>query len=306
MLAFVVRRVAFIAVLVVASNIIVFLLTQTLGDPALMMLPIGTSEEVIQSFREAHGWDKPLYQQFLVYLGGALRGDFGLSYTRREPALRVVLRHLPKTALLAGIVALASVLIGMSLGTVAAFFHRTVVDRALTLYSLLSISVADFWIAIMGILLFAVRLRWVATSGFGFDFRHLALPVLALVLRPIGRTLHLTRTALLEEKQKDYVTTARSKGLSESAVGFGHVVRNVLVIVVTLIGYDVARLFAGTSVVIESVFHWPGIGLLAIQALDAQDVPLIQATVFVVSMAVGFVNLLIDLSYGFIDPRVRI
>lgn len=292
--------------LVFLANVVVFFLTQALGDPAMLMLAPSTPEPIVQQFRKAHGFDQPLDVQFARYISGAIRGQFGNSSWQGVPALPVVLKRVPAEVLLVLVVFFATVLLGIPLGVLAGAKPNSLSDRALSTFGFLCVSVADFWVGIMLIMLFAVQLHWFRTSGFGLTPQYLVLPAVTLGLRPLGRTIGLVRSNVVDELGKQYVTTAHSKGLFRNRVLFRHVLRNVLITVITLIGYDLARYFAGTSVVVESIFAWPGVGLLAIQALQNHDLPLIQATVFVVAIIVGVINLLLDFAYILVNPQIRL
>lgn len=305
MASFVLKRLGQFVLVVLGSGAVVFFLTHILGDPARLMLPLGTSEEYVQEFRRQMGFLDPLWMQFGRFAVNALQLDFGQSFWQRVPALDLVLDRLPATALLAGSAMAISLVIGIPLGMLSAWSPKSLLDRVITVFSFSLISIADFWLAIMLIRLLAIGVPLFKTSGYGLDLEHLALPLASLTARPLGRIIQLTRSTILTEINNHYVTTARAKGMAEKRLLFIHVLRNALVPVITLSTYDFGRLVAGSGVVIESIFQWPGIGQLAVDALAKRDFPLIQATVFMAALVVGLINMLVDLVYGLINPKIR-
>jgi peptide/nickel transport system permease protein len=236
-------------------------------------------------------------------VGGWVTGDFGNSLWQQAPAAQIVLQRLPATLMLSAVTLSISVPFAIFLGIMSARRPGSVWDRMLTTMALAGVSVADFWLALMLILVFAVDFQWFPTSGYG-SFEYFVLPALTLAMRPTGRIAQVTRSAIIEEMQKQYAITARSKGASELRILFGHTLKNSLIPIVTIAGGEAASLLNG-AVVVETIFGWPGIGSLFIQAIQQRDLPLIQASVVVVALLVISVNLLVDLSYGFIDTRVR-
>jgi peptide/nickel transport system permease protein len=277
--------------------------THTIGDPASLMLRPEATEEQRQAVRERLGLNDPLSVQFARFMGGVVRGDFGDSLWQRVPALPVVIDRLPATLYLAGATLLIAVPLAILLGVVSAVRPRSPVDRGVTVVALGGVSTADFWLGLMLILFFAVRLDWLPTSGYG-GLQFVLLPALALAFRPLGRISQVVRSAMLDQLTQPYVTTARAKGLREQAVVYVHTLKNAAIPIATLVGDEAASLLNG-AVVIETVFGWPGVGLLLIDAIQRRDLPLIEACVFVIAVMIVLVNLLIDLAYTFIDPRVR-
>ena len=215
----------------------------------------------------------------------------------------IVLDRLPATLYLAGVTLGVAIPLAVALGIVSAVRPRSLADRLVTVFALAGVSTADFWLGLMLILFFAVRLGWVPTSGYG-GLDYVILPAAALAVRPIGRISQVVRTAMLDEMSRGYVTTARAKGLKERVVVVRHTLKNAAIPILTLMGDEAASLLNG-AVVIETLFGWPGVGILLIQAIENRDLPLIEATAIVIAIMVVGINLLVDLTYSFIDPRVR-
>lgn len=274
-----------------------------LGDPARLMLRPEATPAQVEAVRERLGLNDPLPEQFFRFMGGAIRGDFGDSIWQRAPALPIMLERLPNTLYLAGVTILVALPLAALLGIVSALRPGSFVDRSSTVVALAGVSIADFWLGLMLILFFAVNLGWLPTSGFGGP-EYVILPALALMVRPLGRISQVIRSSMLDQLGQPYVTTARSKGLSERVVVTLHAMKNAAIPALTLIGDETAALLNG-AVVIETVFGWPGIGLLLIQAIERRDLPLIEACVFAIAVMIIVANLLVDLAYTFFDPRIR-
>jgi peptide/nickel transport system permease protein len=281
----------------------VFFVGHMVGDPARLMLPPDAKPESVEKLREDLGLNDPLGEQFGRFIGGALRGDFGDSYWQKAPALPLALERLPATLLLAGVVILIAVPVAILLGSIAALRPRSVIDHMVNFLSLGAVSIVDFWLALMLILLFAVKLGWFATSGYG-GFRYIMLPVIALAIAPLGRIAQITRSTVLDELSKPYVKMARAKGMPERRVTLTHALKNAFIPIITMSGAALITLLNG-AVVIETVFAWPGVGLLLILAVQRRDLPLIEATIFIVGIMVIVVNLVVDLSYAYLNPRIR-
>ncbi len=282
---------------------VVFLVGHMIGDPAALMLSPEAPREVYVALRKSLGLDDPIHVQFLRFAGHIVRGDFGKSIWQEVPALPVVLGRLPATFYLTAVTMLAAIPLAVLMGTLSAARPRSLADRAVTVLSLSGVCIASFWLGLMLILLFAVNLRWLPTSGYG-NFRYVVLPAFTLAVAPLGRIAQVTRSSLLEEIGKQYIGTARSKGLSEGRILFSHALKNAAIPIITLCGDQTAVLLNG-AVVVETVFGWPGAGFLLIQSIQRRDLPLIEAAVFVGASMVIVVNLLVDLCYAYLDPRVR-
>ena len=301
--AYLIKRLGHSLRVVVGLLLFVFLLGHGIGDPAKMMLAPEASHEQYLATRAQYGFDQPLYIQFLRTASGWIRGDFGNSLWQRVPSLPVALSRVPATLHLALATVLLAIPTAIIIGTISAIQPRSWLDRGLTVFSLGGVSTAEFWLGLMLILLFAVQLGWLPTSGYG-GIEHTILPALTLAFRPIGRIAQVARGAMLDEMNKPYVTTARSKGLAERVCTFGHAFRNAAIPIVTMCGDETASLLNG-AVVIETVFGWAGIGGLLIQAIGRRDLPLIEATVFVIAIMIITLNLLVDILYTRVDPRIR-
>jgi peptide/nickel transport system permease protein len=301
---FIMRRLLYSVAVVVGVSIFVFIITHMLGDPARMMLPLEATDQEVQAFREAMGFNDPLPVQFWHFATNAMHGDFGDSLWQREPALPLVMERLPKTLQLVVISTTLALLLSIPLGVLAALKPRSLLDRACTVGSLTGVSIPDFWLGLILILVFAVQLHLFYTSGSG-DWRHLVLPSLTLAARPIGQITLITRSAMIDELSQQYMVTARAKGLRERAIVVNHALRNAFIPIITLSAWQIARLVAGLTVAVETVFAWPGVGLLAIQAIQRRDLPLIQADVFIVALVVTLLNLILDILYAVCDPRIR-
>jgi peptide/nickel transport system permease protein len=301
---FIMRRLLYSVAVVVGVSIFVFIITHMLGDPARMMLPLESTDEEVEAFRESMGFNDPLLVQFWRFATNAAQGDFGDSLWQREPALSLVIERLPKTMQLVVISTALALMLSIPLGVLAAIRPRSPLDRVCTIGSLCGVSVPDFWLGLIFILVFAVQLGLFYTSGSG-TWQHLVLPSLTLAARPLGQITLITRSAMIDELNQQYMVTARAKGLKERVVVVNHALRNAFIPIITLSAWQIARLVAGLTVAVETVFAWPGVGLLAIQAIQRRDLPLIQADVFIVALLVTLLNLILDILYAICDPRIR-
>jgi peptide/nickel transport system permease protein len=282
----------------------VFLLAHIVpGDPVEQMLGEGARAEDLQQLRHSLGLDAPLPLQYVRYLGGVLRGNLGESFRFQQPVLRVVLERYPATLELALVALLVCAAIGIPVGMIAAARRGSGVDHAAGVLTLLGLSVPNFALGPVLILVFSVLLGWLPVSGRG-GMAHLILPAVTLGAALAAILTRMVRTAVMEQLSADYVRTARAKGLSESAVLLRHAFRNALIPVLTILGLQFGTLLAGT-IVTETIFSWPGIGRLAVQSIAARDYPLLQGCILVIAVSYVFVNLLTDFVYVLADPRVR-
>jgi peptide/nickel transport system permease protein len=304
MLVYLLRRLFYAVVSVIAVSVAVFVITRAIGDPVKLMLPLEATDAERERLREALGFNDPLYIQFVRFSFDAVRGDFGDSLWQRVPALPLVINRLPATILLSFAAMLLAILFAVPLGVLAALRPRSLLDHVCSIGSLAGMCVASNWLGLMLILIFAVNLGWFFTSGYG-TWRHLVLPAVTLAAAPLGRITQIVRSSVLDELGKNYVTAARARGLAEQRVIMGHALKNAAIPIVTLSGWELSRLLAGFTIIIEVVFGWPGVGMLAMDAIRRQDLPLLQADVFVVGVLVVALNLIIDLTYGWFDPRIR-
>ncbi|MDB6453033.1 ABC transporter permease [Falsirhodobacter sp. 20TX0035] len=282
---------------------IVFFVTRVLGDPSTLLLPVGASAEQIEALRSQLGLNEPLVMQYLTFLWQAVQGDFGTSFQHGRPALAVVWERMPATALLAGSAMVLGIAIGAVAGAIAALKRGTVAELVVMTVALLGQATPVFWLGIMLILYFGVSLGWLPTGGYG-TFAHLVLPALTLAVFVSASIARLLRSSMLDILREDYIRTARAKGLMPTTVFLWHTARNALIPVTTMTAILAGELLGG-SVVTETVFAWPGVGRLILQAIQANDFPVIQAGIFVVATIFVLINFAVDMLYGVLDPRIR-
>jgi len=303
MLKFLGTRAITSAISLVGLVLLVFFLSRLTGDPTGLYLPLDASEESRNQFREIHGLNDPLLIQFFNYLGDLIRLDFGDSIRRSEPAIDVVLRGFGWTLQLAAVTMSLVVFFAVIVGSLAAFHVGGVFDRIATFFSLIGASAPDFWIAIIAIVIFSVNLGWVPTSGTGTVW-HWVLPVSVLFIRPFGLILQIVRGSMITALSSAYVKTARAKGIKNRPIIFVHALRNALLPVITVIGDQAAALLNG-AVVVESIFGFPGVGKLMIDSILQRDFTVVMAAIMVTATAIFVMNILIDIFYSILDPRIR-
>lgn len=302
---FAVRRVAQGLLVIFGVTVMVFVFTRMVGDPVKVMLPLEASAQERADFKHQLGLDRSIPVQFLSYVGHLARGDLGNSLWQRRPAVDIVLEALPRTLeLVVAAIALA-VILAIPLGVLAALRPGRALDRVAVVLSLAGLSIPQFWLALLLILVFAVQLRMFPTAGMGGP-EHLVLPMLALAFPALGRIAMIIRSSMIDELNQQYVKTADAKGMPRRRIVGVHALRNASIPALTLTGWELIRALAGYSVVVETVFAWPGIGFLANQALDQQDLILLQAIVFVVALMVVVINVAVDILYKVVDPRIKL
>ncbi len=301
---FLARRLAQAVVVVLGVSFVVFLILHLTGDPALLLLPPDATADEIRAFRDAMGFNDPFLVQYGRFLRGVVRGNFGQSLRHGEPAMTLVVERLPATLELAGAAMLIALGLAIPAGIVSAVRRNTPLDYVSTTVALLGQSMPTFWLGIMLILVFSVWLQVLPSSGRG-DVQHLLLPAVTLGLFTTARMMRLTRSGMLEVLGQDYIRTARAKGVSEPPIVWKHALRNAAVPIMTIAGIELGTLLGG-SVVTETIFAWPGVGRLSVQAIYNRDYPVVQAAVFLLSTTFVGVNLLVDLAYSYLDPRIRI
>lgn len=284
-------------------TVMVFMILHLSGDPTSLMLPLEATPEDVERFRHIMGFDRPLISQYLDFLRGIVAGDFGESFRYRSPAMSVVLERVPATAILTGGALLVTLLVAIPLGVLAAVKKDSVWDRVATVLALVGQAVPGFFLAIMMIYVFAVRLSLVPTYGFN-GWRSLILPSITLGLYSAAALTRLLRANLSEVLRQDYIRTATAKGVTRRIMVIRHGMRNAFLPVLTLLGIQVGVLLGG-SVITETVFAWPGMGRLMIQAVLNRDYPVVQAAVFFTAIVFLVVNFFIDLLYSVLDPRIR-
>ena len=303
---YMIRRVGHSIFIIAGLMALLFFAINILGDPVQLLVDEDASQEAIDALRKKFGFDRPLYIRFADFYWDLVRGDFGKSIRHRIDARDMIFDRLPNTAVLA-LIAWALGSLGIPIGMLAARRPRGFVDRIVNVLSFAVISVPEFWLALMLILIISVRLDLLPTSGFNglgpAGWQYMVLPAIALCPRVMGRNAQITRATMIEEIGKQYVATARAKGLAENAVLYGHVLKNAAITIVTMMGDELAGFMNGSTVV-EIIFGWPGLGLLLINAINARDLPLVTASVFVIALMVMFVNLVVDLVYTWLDPRI--
>jgi peptide/nickel transport system permease protein len=293
------------ALLVVwAAVTAVFFLTRLSGDPAALLIDPNATAEQYETLRRHFGLDQPVLVQYARFLMGVTRGDLGDSFLYNEPAINIIVKRLPATAELAISALVLAVVIAVPLGIVSAVRRNSPLDYGISLLTSISQSIPSYWFGLMLILLFAVGLRVLPTSGFG-ELRHLILPAVTLALAPAAKYLRLTRSEMLGILGQDYIRTARAKGVRERIVLSRHALKNASIGLVTLIGTDLGYLLGG-AVITETVFAWPGIGTLMINSVLNRDYPMVMALVMVITFVVVITNLLVDFLYAALDPRIRL
>ena len=289
------RRAFHSSIALIGVLLAVFFLVRLTGDPTDLYLPIDASLETRKEFAQKHGFDRPATEQFVVFLEDLSEGDLGYSLRKQRPAIDLVLEAYPTTLALAGVAMTLSIVLAVIIGSIGAYRPGGLFDRISSIASLAGASAPDFWVAITGILLFAVTFRWLPTSGTG-GFVYWIMPIFVLMLRPFGLMVQVVRASMLGALSSAYVKTARAKGVRESSVIFVHALRNACLSIVTVAG----------AVIVETVFGWPGVGKLMIDAVIQRDFPTVQATIMVTATAIFLMNILIDLLYLALDPRIRV
>jgi peptide/nickel transport system permease protein len=297
------RLLATVPVLIGVSILIFVMLNIIPGDPVTVMMKERISPDVVEKVKAQMGLDDPLIVRYFRFIGGALRGDFGLSYKLNRPVSQLIIQAFPNTLALALAAALVSWFIGIPAGVLSALKPNTIVDRVFMGFSVAGISMPIFWSALLMQYLFALKLGWLPVSGF-YGARYLLMPALALGWSAAGIIARLSRSSLLDVMQKDYIRTARAKGLSEVQVIICHALKNALLPVVTVMAIQVASFLSG-AVITESVFGIPGLGRLAIDAIRTRDMPLLEGSVLFATFLVVMGNAVADILYSTLDPRIR-
>jgi peptide/nickel transport system permease protein len=302
--AFVIRRLYHGIYVVLGVTIVVFVVTRVIGDPVSAMLPMETSAAQRAAFAQQLGLDRPLYIQFIDFLADLAHLNLGESLWQHRPVTQIVFEKLPITLYLVAAAMALAIALSIPLGIVAALKPGRMVDRITVVLSLIGLSVPQFWLGLLLILLFAVELRWLPTSGSG-DVAHLILPALTLAVPAMTRILMVVRSSMMDELNTQHIKVAIAKGLPFRRVIGVHALRNIAIPVMTLAGWETVRALAGYSVVVEAVFAWPGLGLAAVQAIERQDLILLQGIVFYVAVMVVIINIGLDIAQKLVDPRVK-
>jgi peptide/nickel transport system permease protein len=303
---YIARRLAQGLVVIFGVTVFVFIITRMVGDPVKFMLPLSATEEERQARRVALGLDKSIPAQFVDFLGDLIRFDLGEStYVRGQSALSVVFDYLPRTLQLVSFAMIIAIVMSIPLGVIASRRPGGLTDRVLTTLSLIGLSMPQFFLGYVLLIGFTVKLQWFQ-SGPGPWQTNLVLPAVCMALPAIGRLAMVVRSAMIDELNAQYVKVAKAKGLSSRRILGVHALRNAGIPYVTLLGWEIIRAIAGYTVVVESVFNWPGLGFMAKTAIQEQDFYLIQAIVFVVAVMVVLLNISIDVAYKALDPRVKL
>ncbi len=306
--AYIASRMVQMIIAVFGISVIVFVITNMIGDPANVLLPPETPYEQREVFREQMGFNRPLIVQYGDFLAHAIRGDFGTSFRTERSALTIVMERMPATLLLTLTGTVLATCIAIPMGIISAYKRHSIWENLTTLFVVAGQAMPIFWLGLMLIIVFGVNLKWLPPSGYG-DFgidrlKHLVLPtvVLGVFLAPV--TERLVRSGVLDALTQDYVRTARAKGVKERTVLVRHAFRNSIIPVITVLGLQFGQLLGG-AVITESVFAWPGVGLLAIESIRNADFPVTQAAVVTLAVIISIVNLAVDLVVGVLDPRIR-
>lgn len=304
MIAYILRRLFQAALVIFGVACVVFLVLRIVpGDPARLMVPPGSSEEVVEVIRQRLGTDQPVLVQFGHFLLGLIRGDLGDSFRHGRPVIELILDRLPATLALTATTMTTAVLIAVPLGIIAAYYSGGVLDRAILILSLAGQSIPNFWLGVMLVLFFAIRLQWFPAIGMTGP-ASLVLPTVTLSLILIAILVRTVRQSMLEVLSEDYIRTVRAKGMSEAKVVLVHALKNASIPLITILGIQVGFVLGGAFVV-EMIFDWPGIGLLALEAMRTRDFPVVQGVVIVVAVVFTLANLAVDIAYAYLNPRVR-
>ena len=305
MLKYITRRVLIMVPVLVGVTFLVFMIMQLApGDPARLILGENANPEEIHALRERMGLNDPALVQYGRYMINLFRGDMGTSYITKRPVAAEMASRFPYTLKLALVSAVVSILIAIPLGIIAAVKQNTLFDNASMVVSLVGISMPAFWMALMLMLFFSLRLRWFPVQGASAGWKSYVLPSIAIGFMNMAAIARTTRSSMLETIRQDYIRTARSKGISRGEVIINHAFQNALIPTITVIGVQLGQLIGG-AVLTETVFAWPGLGRLMVQSVNARDVPMILGCMVVLSTSFSIINLIVDLLYGFFDPRVR-
>lgn len=295
-------RILQLVVVVFLALTAVFFLQFLAGDPVILLLPMDATFEDIEQMRERLGFNDSIFVQYFRFLSRAVQGDFGPSLRHPQPALQVVLSRIPATLELALIAVFTSLFIAIPIGVLSAAYRGSVFDQLGIVFTVFGQAVPGFWLGIMCILLFSVTLEWLPTGGRG-QLNNLVLPTITLTAFYAARFARMTRSTVLDVLNSDYIRTARAKGLSERRVLYKHALRNASISIITLLGLQLGQLLGG-AVVTETVFYWPGLGRLLIQSLLNRDFSVVFTGVFFIALVHATLNLLVDLAYMLVDPRI--
>lgn len=301
---YVLKRLFQAALVVVSVMVVVFVVTRLIGDPVAVMLPLEATAENRAVMEAQLGLDRPIFVQLGDYIADAVRFDFGDSLWQRRPAIDIVMERLLPTMVLVFSGFVLGLVLGAAIGVVAAIRPGRWMDRLFVLLGVLGISLPQFWIGLVLIVFFSVGLGWFPTSGSG-SLRHLVLPATVLALPILGRIALVTRSSMIDELNTPHVKDATARGLSRARIVIAHAFRGAGIATITVAGWELVGALAGGAVVVETVYAWPGIGFTAIQAIERHDIILLQGVVLVIAVIVVTINILVDVTYTLLDPRVK-
>jgi ABC-type dipeptide/oligopeptide/nickel transport system permease component len=293
---------AFITIL--GISVLVFVLARLSGDATALLVPTNATHDQYVAIRASLGLDKPVFVQYWLFLKGALSGDFGRSFRYGDPALHVFWQHFPNTVVLALVAAGMALAIGVAVGVLSSVRPNGLPDRVSTVLVLLGQAVPSFWVATLLIMVFSVKVHWLPTSGKA-GWKTYLMPAFALSWYSMAALARMTRSSMIDVLETDYIRLARLKGLPEHIVIWKHAFKNAMLPILTLFSLQLIFFISG-SVIVETIFAWPGIGQLTVQAIDSRDYPLVQTIVLVTSSLLVLLNLLVDILYAYIDPRIRL
>lgn len=303
MCRYLIKRLIQAVFVVLGISVMVFIIMHLNGDPTLLMLPPGTPEPEIEQWREKMGFNLPVYQQYLNFITGVLHGDFGESLKTGRPVLVMIMERFPATIELACSGILISIIIGIPLGILSAVKKDSYLDILARSLAVIGQAIPSFWLGLLLIVIFSITLHWLPTSGRG-SLLQLIMPSITIGFFSMATVLRLTRSSLIEVLKADYIRTAKAKGLTHITIIFQHALRNSLLPLITAIGMEIGHLLGG-SLLTETIFAWPGIGALAVEAIYTRDYPLVQAIVFITATVFVLINIGVDILYGIIDPRIN-
>ena len=304
MKSFILKRLFHSIFVLIGISVVVFIILHLTGDPAALLMPMDATPEQVAQFRKEMGFTDPVIVQYWRFFKGTLHGDFGQSFRHSQPALDLVLERMPATIQLTFAALVIALLIAIPVGIISAIQRNSILDHIGMTGALLGQSTPVFWLGIMLILIFSVTLQWFPSSGRG-GIQHLILPAVTLGMFSMARTARMMRSSMLEVLGQEYMKTAKAKGLTPRAVILKHALKNASIPVVTIVGMELGTLLGG-AVITETIFAWPGVGRLAIQAIYNRDYPVVQASVFILASIFVLVNLMVDLIYTYLDPRVKL
>lgn len=304
MVNYLIKRLGQSLIAIFGVTLVVFMVLHLSGDPVELMVPPSASKADVERLREEMGFNDPILVQYTRFLKGVVVGDFGTSYNYNEPALDIVLERVPASVQLAAAAFIISLALGIPAGVIAAVKRNSKLDAIIRIFALLGQCLPGFWLGIMLILLFSVNLKWLPTSG-NEGWESILMPAFTLGVFSAATITRLLRSNMIEVMGKEYIDTAKAKGLDSKKVILKHALKNAFSTILTVLGLQIASLMGG-SVIIETVFGWPGIGRLAVQSINNSDFMVVEAIVFLMAIAFVFMNFVVDMMYSVINPRVKI